>query len=231
MLAGLGVYFLNFLAGKTKNGKLAQTWFMTHKTLLEENFHVVGKREEKTRMLVGFVSRLATPNWQERCIFWCKPTWWHFFFFFFWSGKKRPSEKHSKFSCCMKHLEMKTNVKVQMMFLEGFFLSLGGGRRGGGPHRDTRDRPSRRVTFCAAPCSCKAPQKTKMAPGGRELQEWQFWNCSTAVFLSGPQIRGKQTEKHNLQFVFPLKRMLFCSCVCFFQELCVSLRFNFRTHS
>ena len=43
MLAGLGVYFLNFLAGKAKNSKLAQAWFTAHKSLLEENFHIVGK--------------------------------------------------------------------------------------------------------------------------------------------------------------------------------------------
>ena len=42
MLAGLGVYFLNFLAGKTKNSKLAQAWFTAHKSLLEENFQIVG---------------------------------------------------------------------------------------------------------------------------------------------------------------------------------------------
>ncbi|XP_052803160.1 PAT complex subunit CCDC47-like [Mya arenaria] len=42
MLAGLGVYFLNFLAGKTKNSKLAQAWFTSHKTLLDENFSLVG---------------------------------------------------------------------------------------------------------------------------------------------------------------------------------------------
>ena len=43
MLAGLGVYFLNFLAGKAKNSKLAQAWLTAHKSLLEENFHIVGK--------------------------------------------------------------------------------------------------------------------------------------------------------------------------------------------
>ncbi|KAL4221916.1 Coiled-coil domain-containing protein 47 [Mactra antiquata] len=42
MLAGLGVYFLNFLAGKTKNSKLAQAWFSCHKQMLEENFTIVG---------------------------------------------------------------------------------------------------------------------------------------------------------------------------------------------
>ena len=43
MLAGLGVYFLNFLAGKSKNNRLAQAWLNAHKELLEANFSIVGK--------------------------------------------------------------------------------------------------------------------------------------------------------------------------------------------
>jgi hypothetical protein len=43
MLAGLGVYFLNFLAGKAKNQKLAQSWLNAHRSLLEENFTIVGE--------------------------------------------------------------------------------------------------------------------------------------------------------------------------------------------
>lgn len=43
MLAGLGVYFLNFLAGKSKNSKLATAWFNSHRELLESNFHRVGE--------------------------------------------------------------------------------------------------------------------------------------------------------------------------------------------
>ena len=43
MLAGLGVYFLNFLAGKTKNNKLAQAWLSSHRELLDTNFAIVGK--------------------------------------------------------------------------------------------------------------------------------------------------------------------------------------------
>ena len=43
MLAGLAVYFLNFLAGKNKNGKLAQAWVNAHRELLEKQFAVVGK--------------------------------------------------------------------------------------------------------------------------------------------------------------------------------------------
>jgi hypothetical protein len=42
MLAGLGVYFLNFLAGKSKNNRLAQAWLAAHKELLESNFSIVG---------------------------------------------------------------------------------------------------------------------------------------------------------------------------------------------
>ncbi|XP_076461293.1 PAT complex subunit CCDC47-like isoform X2 [Babylonia areolata] len=42
MLAGLGVYFLNFLAGKTKNSRLATAWLSAHKDLLENNFAIVG---------------------------------------------------------------------------------------------------------------------------------------------------------------------------------------------
>lgn len=42
MLAGLCAYFLNFLAGKTKNHKLAQAWLNGHKELLYSNFFIVG---------------------------------------------------------------------------------------------------------------------------------------------------------------------------------------------
>lgn len=42
MLAGLGAYLLNFLAGKAKNGKLAQAWLSAHRQLLDENFAVIG---------------------------------------------------------------------------------------------------------------------------------------------------------------------------------------------
>ncbi|XP_054265578.1 PAT complex subunit CCDC47 isoform X1 [Macrosteles quadrilineatus] len=42
MITGLIVYFLNFFAGRTKNYKLANAWYTTHKSLLEENFSLVG---------------------------------------------------------------------------------------------------------------------------------------------------------------------------------------------
>ena len=43
MLAGLGVYLLNFLAGRTKNNKLAQAWLSANRQLLEDNFSVIGE--------------------------------------------------------------------------------------------------------------------------------------------------------------------------------------------
>ncbi|XP_071438695.1 PAT complex subunit CCDC47 [Hetaerina americana] len=42
MVAGLLVYFLNFFAGKSRNNKLANAWFNTHRNLLEDNFSLVG---------------------------------------------------------------------------------------------------------------------------------------------------------------------------------------------
>ncbi|XP_033761393.1 coiled-coil domain-containing protein 47-like [Pecten maximus] len=42
MLAGLAVYFLNFIHGKNKNHKLAQAWLQSNRELLEGNFHIVG---------------------------------------------------------------------------------------------------------------------------------------------------------------------------------------------
>ncbi|XP_011178680.2 PAT complex subunit CCDC47 [Zeugodacus cucurbitae] len=42
MLAGLLAYFANFFAGKTKNARLAQLWYSTHKGLLDDNFVLVG---------------------------------------------------------------------------------------------------------------------------------------------------------------------------------------------
>lgn len=42
MIAGLVVYFLNFFTGRSKNYKLANMWYSTHKSLLEENFSLVG---------------------------------------------------------------------------------------------------------------------------------------------------------------------------------------------
>jgi len=42
MIAGLVVYALNFFTGKSKNNKLANAWLSSHRTLLEENYSLVG---------------------------------------------------------------------------------------------------------------------------------------------------------------------------------------------
>lgn len=36
------VYFANFFYGRSKNARLADIWFKTHKSLLEDNFTLVG---------------------------------------------------------------------------------------------------------------------------------------------------------------------------------------------
>lgn len=47
MIGGLVVYFLNFIAGRSKNQKMADTWFDVHKELLYSNFALVGDDGKK----------------------------------------------------------------------------------------------------------------------------------------------------------------------------------------
>ena len=47
MVGGLVVYFLNFIAGRSKNQKMADTWFEVHKELLYANFALVGDDGKK----------------------------------------------------------------------------------------------------------------------------------------------------------------------------------------
>lgn len=47
MIAGLLVYFINFIAGRNKNQKLAMAWFNSHKQILENNFALVGDDGKK----------------------------------------------------------------------------------------------------------------------------------------------------------------------------------------
>lgn len=42
MMSGLIVYFINFATGKSKNTKIANIWFQTHRQILEDNFSLVG---------------------------------------------------------------------------------------------------------------------------------------------------------------------------------------------
>lgn len=54
MLAGLLAYFANYLFGNKKNSSIANLWLTTHKTLLEDNFVLVGddgKKETETSTL------------------------------------------------------------------------------------------------------------------------------------------------------------------------------------
>lgn len=47
MITGLVVYFINFFIGRSKNDKLASTWFSVHRELLEANFALVGDDGKK----------------------------------------------------------------------------------------------------------------------------------------------------------------------------------------
>lgn len=42
MVAGLLVYFINYLAGRSKNCRLAKSWLADHKQMLQDNFSLVG---------------------------------------------------------------------------------------------------------------------------------------------------------------------------------------------
>lgn len=43
LIAGIVIYFANFIRGKQKNSKLVAAWFNTNKSLLNDNFALVGK--------------------------------------------------------------------------------------------------------------------------------------------------------------------------------------------
>ena len=42
MIFGILIYFLNFFTGKAKNQKIANTWFQSHRPVLESQFSLVG---------------------------------------------------------------------------------------------------------------------------------------------------------------------------------------------
>lgn len=63
MIAGLVVYFINFFTGKAKNSKMASVWYSTHKSMLEDNFSLVGddgKMEIESRGLIKESEHLYT---------------------------------------------------------------------------------------------------------------------------------------------------------------------------
>lgn len=55
MLAGLAAYFANYFIGKNKNTKLANLWLSTHKSLLDDNFLLIGDDGKVENDNPGFV--------------------------------------------------------------------------------------------------------------------------------------------------------------------------------
>lgn len=49
MIAGLLAYFTNYLIGRNQNSKLASLWLQTHRSLLEDNFAMIGDDTNKER--------------------------------------------------------------------------------------------------------------------------------------------------------------------------------------
>lgn len=43
LVVAIIAYFANFFYGRSKNAQLADIWFKTHKSLLEDNFSLVGQ--------------------------------------------------------------------------------------------------------------------------------------------------------------------------------------------
>lgn len=49
MISGLLVYFTNYFIGRNKNSKLASLWLQTHRSLLEDNFAMIGDDTNKEK--------------------------------------------------------------------------------------------------------------------------------------------------------------------------------------
>lgn len=49
MIAGLLAYFANYFVGRSKNAKIASLWLQTHRSLLEDNFAMIGDETNKER--------------------------------------------------------------------------------------------------------------------------------------------------------------------------------------
>ncbi|ELT91180.1 hypothetical protein CAPTEDRAFT_178720 [Capitella teleta] len=67
LLAGVAVYVLNFLAGKSKNSRLAQNWFTHHKALLESQFALVGDDGTSTEPQSGVLMK----DYENAYSLWC----------------------------------------------------------------------------------------------------------------------------------------------------------------
>jgi len=68
MIVGIVVYFLNFFTGKTKNQKIANMWFNSHRTLLESQFSLVGDDGAKN---IDEIQEPMTKDSENIFTFWC----------------------------------------------------------------------------------------------------------------------------------------------------------------
>lgn len=68
MIVGIVVYFLNFFTGKTKNQKIANVWFNSHRSLLESQFTLVGDDGNKN---IEDIQEPMTKESENIFTFWC----------------------------------------------------------------------------------------------------------------------------------------------------------------
>jgi len=68
MIFGIVVYFLNFFTGKTKNQKIANMWFNSHRNLLESQFSLVGDDGSKN---IEEIQEPMTKESENVFTFWC----------------------------------------------------------------------------------------------------------------------------------------------------------------
>lgn len=75
MVTGLLAYIMNYIIGKNKNSRLAQSWFSSHRELLESNFALVGECIRCFRYSIAlFFNKKNTPCawlhslWSRSCV-------------------------------------------------------------------------------------------------------------------------------------------------------------------
>merc|ERR1719315_20299 len=68
MIIGIIVYFLNFFTGKTKNQKIANQWFNSHRGILESQFSLVGDDGAKN---IDEIQEPMTKDSENIFTFWC----------------------------------------------------------------------------------------------------------------------------------------------------------------
>jgi len=68
MILGIVVYFLNFFSGKSKNQKIANQWFNSHRSILESQFALVGDDGSKN---IDDIHEPITKESENVFTFWC----------------------------------------------------------------------------------------------------------------------------------------------------------------